>query len=259
MALFTDAEILTLDDLLAFEGSLVHVASTHNINVDKKVSLAKRVVSEKVTIWLQDSSLTDPQWFSRCLIGLSTVVVTPPLNKWLCFETLTRFFAEAYNVQLNTRFEGKWKEYQQEAKYASDELIQSGLGIVFKPLPKPAMPLVSIQQGVAPAEPLYVQSSWTDAQGNESALSPVNGLLVGNQSGISVQMAEGALASPPAAIGWNIYVSSDSRRLTRQNGNPLTIGSTWTLPATGIVDGKDGGDGQVPEFFVPLVRKIRRG
>ena len=175
MALFTDAQIVTIDDLLPFEASLVQVASSHDINVDQKIALAISSVSEKLLLLLNDTGMSDPQWLSRRVIGLSTVVVTPPLQRWLCFEALARFFAEAYNVQLNTRFEGKWKEYQDETRFAADQTIQAGLGIVFKPLPKPKMPEVSVQQGNAPAEPLFVQTSWLDAQGNEGALSPVNG------------------------------------------------------------------------------------
>ncbi len=259
MALFTDVEILVVEDLQPFESSLLQIASTHAINVDQKISLAKHAVAEKLLLFLQDAGLSDPQWLSRRVIGLSTVVVTPPLKRWLRFEALAAFFAEAYNVQLNTRFQAKWTEYQQEAKGASDQLLHSGLGIVFKPLPKPAMPVVSIQQGVAPAESLYVQVSWLDSQGNESALSPVNGLVANSQSSISVQTAEGALQSPPGALGWNVYLGSNSDRITLQNGNPLSIGSTWSLPPTGIVDGAPGGDGQSPDLFIPISRQTRRG
>jgi hypothetical protein len=259
MALFTDAEIITLGDLLPFESSLVQVASAHGINVDTKIGLATSVISEKLLLLLQDTGMSDPQWLSRVVIGLSTVVVTPPLQRWLCFESLTRVFAEAYNVQLNTRFQGKWKEYQSETRYAADQTIQAGLGIVFTPLPKPQMPEVSVQQGVGPAESLYVQTSWVDSDGEESALSPVYGLVLTSQSGISVQMAEGALGAPPAALGWNIYVGSVASQITLQNGNPLIIGSTWTLPASGIVDGEEGGNGQAPQYFVPVSRQIRRG
>jgi hypothetical protein len=259
MALFTDAEIITLEDLLPYEASLVQVASSHGINVDTKITLATSVISEKLLLWLRDASVSDPQWVSRWVIGLSTVVVTPPLQRWLCYESLTRFFAEAYNVQLNTRFQGKWTEYQKAARYASDLTIQAGLGIVFKPLPKPQLPEVAVQQGGAPAESLFVQTSWVDSQGIESALSAVNGLVVGNQSGITVQMAEGALEAPPAAFGWNVYVGSNSNHITLQNGNPLTIGSTWQLPVSGIEDGEVGGNGQLPNFIVPICRQIRRG
>jgi hypothetical protein len=259
MALFTDAEVITLEDLLPFETSLVQVASAHAINVDTKISLATNALSEKLLQLLRDTGMSDPQWLSRGVIGLSTLVVTPPLQRWLCFESLSKVFAEAYNVQLNTRFQGKWKEYQGESQFAADQTIQAGLGIVFKPLPKPQMPEVSVQQGTAPAEPLFVQSSWVDSQGDESALSPVNGLVVNNQSTISVQMAEGALEAPPAALGWNVYVGSDSNQITLQNGNPLSIGSTWTLPVSGIVNGNEGANGQAPQYFVPVSRQIRRG
>ncbi len=259
MSLFTDAETITLDDLLPFEASLVQVASSHEINVDKKIALAIRSIGEKLLLLLNDTGMSDPQWLSRSVIGLSTVVITPPLQLWLCLESLARFFAEAYNVQLNTRFQGKWKEYQDEAKCAADQTIQGGVGIVFKPLPKPQMPEVSVQQGAAPAESLFVQTSWLDSQGNESALSPINGLVAPNESSISVQMTEGALQSPPAAFGWNVYVGSAADQITLQNGNPLTIGLTWSLPASGIVNGPSPGQGQLPDYIVPISRQIRRG
>jgi hypothetical protein len=259
MSLFTDAETITLDDLLPFEASLVQVASSHDINVDQKIALAIRSIGEKLLLLLNDTGMSDPQWLSRSVIGLSTVVITPPLQLWLCLESLARFFAEAYNLQLNTRFQGKWKEYQDEAKCAADQTIQAGLGIVFKPLPKPQMPEVSVQQGAAPAESLFVQTSWLDSQGNESALSPINGLVAPNESSISVQMTEGALQSPPAAFGWNVYVGSAADQITLQNGNPLTIGLTWSLPASGIVNGPSPGQGQLPDYIVPISRQIRRG
>ena len=259
MALFTDAQIITLNDLLPFEASLVQVAAAHGINVDTKISLATSFVAEKLFRLLQDTGMSDPQWLSRCVIGLSTVVVTPPLQRWLCIESLTRVFAEAYNVQLNTRFQGKWKEYQAETKYAADQTIQAGLGIVFVPLPKPQMPEVSMQHGNSPAESIYVQTAWVDANGDESALSPINGLVLNSQSTISVQMAEGANGAPPAALGWNIYVGSVVSQITLQNGNPLITGSTWTLPSTGIVNGPAGGNGQTPQYIVPVSRQIRRG
>jgi hypothetical protein len=185
--------------------------------------------------------------------------VTPPFKRWLCVEALAQFFAEAYNVQLNSRFQAKWQEYRQEVKHSSDQALHAGLGIVFKPLPKPHMPEVSVQQGVAPAEPLYVQVSWLDSELDESALSPVHGLVANSQSSITVQMAEGVLHAPPTAFGWNVYLGSNTDSITLQNGNPLSIGSTWTLPPTGIVNGPRGGDGQRPDFIVPISRQIRRG
>ena len=120
MALFTDAQTVTLNDLLPFEASLVQVASSHNIDVDQKIALAVASVGETLFLLLKDTAMSDPQWLSRRAIGLSTVVITPPLYHWLCFASLARFFAEAYNVQLNTRFDAKWKQYKEDARVAAD-------------------------------------------------------------------------------------------------------------------------------------------
>ena len=259
MALFTDASVVTLDDLLPFETSLVQVASSHGINVDTKINLAASAIGDKLMLWLLKVGASDPQWQNRRLLGLSTIVVTPTLHQWLCFDSLSRFFAEAYNVQLNTRFQGKWTEYQQQANQAGAMVFMSGLGIVYNPLPKPALPVVSIQSGTAAAQALFIQTAWVDQLGNEGALSPVNGIILNGASTIAVAMAEGALNVPAAAIGWNIYVSSTEDNLTRQNSTPLAIGSTWQLPTSGLISGPAPIGGQLPNYYIDLSRKIQRG
>jgi hypothetical protein len=259
MALFTDADIVTLDDLLQFEAPLVQIASSHNINVDTKITLSVDAIGDKLMLWLLNVGASDPQFLNRRLLGLSTVVVTSTLQRWLCFDSLSRFFAEAYNVQLNTRFQAKWTEYQNEADQASEMFFMSGVGIVYKALPRPALPLVSVQNGNSPAQAIFVQTAWADGQGNEGALSPVNGLILNQNSTIVVSMSEGATNAPAAAAGWNVYVSSSEGDLTRQNLTPLPIGATWQLPSTGISQGPEAIGGQTPQFYVQLSRQIRRG
>ncbi len=259
MALFTDSGVVTLDDLLQFEAPLVQVASSHGINVETKVNLSIDAIGDKLLLWLLDIGASDPQFLNRRVLGLSTVVVTSSLHRWLCFDSLSRFFAEAYNVQLNTRFQAKWTEYQNEAAQASQMFFMSGVGIVYKALPRPALPLISVQTGNSPAQAIFVQTAWVDGSGNEGALSPVNGLILAENSTIVVSMAEGAVNAPSAAVGWNVYVSASEDDLTRQNFTPLSIGATWQLPSTGIVEGPDPIDGQQPQFYVQLSRQIRRG
>lgn len=259
MALFTDAIIVTLDDLLHFETSLVQVASSHGIDVDTKINLATDAISDTLLLWLLRAGASDPQFLNRRLLGLSTVVVTPVLQRWMCFESLSRFFGEAYNVQLNTRFQGKWTEYQAQASEASNLVFLSGLGIVYNPLPKPAIPLVSIQTGSAPALAVFIETAWVDSHGNESAVSPVNGVILSGASSVVVEMAEGALNIPRAAVGWNVYAGTDEDDLTRQNSAPLSIGSTWQLPSTGFVDGPEALGGQQPNYYIILPRISQRG
>ena len=259
MALFTDANIVTLDDLLEFETALVQVASTHGINVETKVKLATDAIGERLMVWLLGVGASDPQWPKRRILGLSTIVVTQPLKQWLCYETLSRFFAEAYNVQLNTRFQGKWTEYQQASRVAAEMTFASDLGMVYNPLPRPAMPLMAIETGTLDPQALFVQTTWVDQNGAESALSPVNGTILDSAATIVVGMSEGALGAPETAAGWNVYASTTSDELTRQNSAPLSIGSTWELPATGLIDGAGAGDGQHPDSYIRLSKQIRRG
>jgi hypothetical protein len=259
MALFTDADVVTLEDLQQFESALVEVASTHDINVSTKINLATSSIGDLLLLWLLRSSMSDPQWLTRRVLGLSTVVVTPTLYRWLCFESLSRFYAEAYNVQLNTRFQGKWTEYQTASSQAAEMVSLSGIGIVYHALPKPARPSLSTGTGNALAETIFVQTAWVDSAGNEGALSPVNALTIPSDSSISAAMAEGALAAPPAASGWNVYVSTSEDTTYRQNGSPLAIGSTWNLPLSGFIDGPAAIDGQQPNYFVIDPKRIQRG
>ncbi|MGH9694040.1 MAG: hypothetical protein ACRD5Z_07865, partial [Bryobacteraceae bacterium] len=76
MALFTDTNVITLDDLLPYEVTLVQIASPHGINVDTKINLASSAVGDKLLLWLLEAGVSDPQFATRLQIGLSTVVVT---------------------------------------------------------------------------------------------------------------------------------------------------------------------------------------
>ncbi|MGC2661525.1 MAG: hypothetical protein WA324_26525 [Bryobacteraceae bacterium] len=259
MALFTDAEVIGLEDLQQFESALVEVASTHDINVSTKINLALASIGDLLSLWLLRSDKSDPQWLTRRALGLSTVVVTPTLYRWLCFEALSRFYSEAYNVQLNTRFQGKWTEYQAAALQASEMVRLSGIGIVYHALPKPELPLLSTGTGNALQQTIFLQTAWIDSQGNEGALSPVNALALPDNSSISAAMAEGAVNAPPAAAGWNVYVSTTEDTTYRQNSSPLQIGATWTLPVSGFIYGPTPIDGQSPNYFVVDPKRIQRG
>jgi hypothetical protein len=260
MALFTDINIISLDDLLRFESTLVQIASSHGIDVNTKISLAASAIGNKLMLWLLNVGRSDPQWLNRRQLGLSTVVVTPPLQRWLCLESLSYFFAEAYNVQLNTRFQVQSTEYRQMSSEAANSTLLSGVGIVYHPLPQPALPLVTVAAGTLPAQALFAQTAWVDAIGNESAPSPVNGLVLPANSAVTIAMAGGA---PPAAAGWNIYMSSTSTGLTLQNPEPIAAGSSWSLPATGVSNGTGlttvPNLGQGPDFYISISKPIQRG
>ncbi|HZS55925.1 MAG TPA: hypothetical protein VFA65_16100 [Bryobacteraceae bacterium] len=259
MALFTDTDVVTLNDLLQFESSLTQVSTTHSIDVETKITLAMHATGDKLMLWLLNAGASDPQWMQRRVLGLSTVVVTPTLFRWICFDSLSRFFAEAYNVQLNTRFQGKWTEYQQQAQEAADMVFMSGLGIVYNPLPEPAMAAVTTGAGALLAESFFAQTTWVDSKGNESTPSPVNGQLLQNFSSVTVLPVSAATQPPAAAVGWNLYASTTNAKLTLQNATPLRLGSSWQLSRGGLIAGSVPSGGQQPDFYLTLSKRILRG
>ena len=259
MALFTDPDVVTLDDLLPFEGSLVQVSSTHSIDVQAKIQLATNEISDKLMLNLLRAGLSDPQWLNRARIGLSTVVVTPTLFRWLCFDSLARVYAEAYNVQLNTRFQGKWNEYQQQSDAVGELCLASGIGVVLNPLSKPALPAISNGTGSFQASSIFVQVTWVDRLGNESAVSPINGMILNGSASIQVSMVEASSQAPITATGWNVYASTSQGGLSLQNSSPIVIGSPWQMPSSGLVSGASPKNGQIPDVTVACIRRWQRG
>ena len=259
MPLFTDADVVTLDDLLLFENSLVQVSSTHGIDIQAKIRLATEEIGDKLMLNLLRAGQSDPQWLQRIRIGLSTVVVTSSLARWLCFDSLARVYAEAYNVQLNTRFQGKWIEYQQQSSTASETFLAGGIGIVLNPLPKPAIPGIQTGVGNFQASSIFVQASWVDHLGNESAPSPINGVILNGSASIQVVMTEADAQTPTAAIGWNVYASTTQQGLTRQNSLPLAVGASWQVSSGNLMGGISPRNGQMPYITIPCTRRWQRG
>jgi len=146
-----------------------------------------------------------------------------------------------------------------ESKTAAELFFRTGAGVVHKALPRAATPLVSVQTGTLVSQMLSVQTAWVGASGDEGALSPVNAINLPNASSMAVAMAEGALAAPEAAVGWNVYAGASDGTVSRQNAQPLAIGSTWDMPLSGLVIGASAVNGQAPDAFIPLATQIKRG
>lgn len=258
MALFTDPDVVTLDDLLKFESSLVQVSSTHGIDVETKIRLAVDEIGDKILLGLLQAGAPG-QWTGTTELGLSNVVLSSPLYRWICFNSLARVYAEAYNVQLNTRFQGKWTEYQQQATQASNLVLASGLGVVTSPLPKPGLPVIAVSQGPISAPAIFVQVSWTGNQNQESAPSPVAGAVLNGAASVQIVLSEVRSDLPSDATGWNVYAASAQGNLTLQTDVPLSLDEPWQMPTSGIAIGRRAGTGQSPDFTIAFSKRLQRG
>ncbi len=93
----------------------------------------------------------------------------------------------------------------------------------------PAPNLSQISGGSLLESPYFVKTSYTNAHG-ETVASSESTLEVYANSLLQV-------ASPPSVVGatgWNVYVSILSGMEIKQNLSPIALGTSWTLPMTGL-------------------------
>ncbi len=246
MALFTDGLISSIDDLLAYESSILDVARTEGIDLVVKLELAEQEIGIELAAFLVQHSESTP--------GLESVAVTEPLRKWHTFHTLALVYRDAHSRQLNDRYLAKWKEADRLSKWASSMLFQSGVGIVEEPLERAERPELSTTPGAAAGGTYYVRAAWVNALGEEGAPSDLAILTALDGSLLQVR----AVNPPGNAQSWNVYVGLSHSELALQNAQPLGRDEFWTASDSGLSGGRSPGTGQDPDYYV-LAGATRRG
>jgi hypothetical protein len=268
MALLTDGPISVVADLLAYEASLADVADAEGIDLAGKLQLAQgEVGAELAAAALRPGNIywLGPTWNSTASevnlsrFPMSQVVVTSPLKLWHTFQALAITYRDAYNRKLNDKYLPKWNEYKDLARWASNLLYQTGIGLVMQPIPKPNAPsIISVGGTLGPAT-VYAQMSWVGADGvTEGAASDEQATEIGAGQTLRVTPSSPP-GSPYSITGWNVYVGGSSGGGVRQNGPPLTPGQAWTLPGAALAAGTAVGTGQQPDLFRTVPRFVQRG
>lgn len=255
MALFTDGPISVTMDLQNYESSILSVASTEGIDLAGKMALAQDDIANQVmTFLLRRVPVQDYLWNLRRAKGVSDVVVTPALRQWHAHKTLALVYRDAYNNQLNDRYLGKWKEYEQLAKISSENFLQIGVGVVADPIQKPAVAVLSTVAGPGSGATYYVVATWVNRAGQEGSPSDVAQITTADG-----QQLVAGVADPPAnASGWNVYVGPAPDSVSRQNDLPIGTSGRWTLTVP-LRSGSPAGEGQPPTWFFVDHRVIERG
>jgi hypothetical protein len=257
MALFTDGPISSAKELQEYEAAVLTDANAEGIDVSAKVTLAQQeLANELILFLLRRAPFRDYQPNVRRSRGLTDVVVTDALLQWHIYKTIAMVYRDAYNNQLNDRYQGKWNEYEQLAKGSSRTYFQLGVGVVADPLPRATMPALSSVAGNGSGATFYVIATWTNSAGQEGAPSPYAQLSTSPGEILSV----GLTGTPPQnAIGWNAYVGPSPGAVTRQNDSPVGIGSNWIMTGVLGAGGAPVPMGQKPDWFIVDHRTIERG
>ena len=186
---------------------------------------------------------------------LDSIVTTPALRLWHTFHTLVLVYRDAHNNQLNDRYAGRWTEYKELAKWASDILFRNGIGIATDPIPIAAVPTLGSVNGPLSETTYFVQVSWMNPSGEEGTPSRLGSLMVPDQAVLQVTPV-----SPPSnARFWNVYAGTTIDSITLQNVTPVAVGQVWTEAATGLVAGRPPGNGQKPSYLKSVPRVLQRG
>src|SRR5579884_400786 len=268
MALLTDGPVSDIQDLIAYEANVVAVAEAEGIDLDSKLRLAQNEVStELAAAALRPGNVywAGPAWNSTTSevnlsrFQMNQVVVTPPLKLWHTFQALAITYRDAYNRKLNDKYLPKWTEYKELARWASNLLYETGMGLVMQPIPRPGQPTIDWETGLASGMTFYVQISWAGANGvAEGAASSKQAATTSD--GQLLRVTPPAPPGDPYSLaGWNVYVGTASGAGMRQNGQPLPMGQSWVMPASGLAAGPAVGAGQQPDFFRTVPRFIQRG
>lgn len=254
MALLTDGPVAEIADLQAYDSSILDTARNEGIGLDKKIEVAQRKLELELSVFLLRMG-GEGLMSLNGQAELRKVVVTAGLERWHVLETLAAVYCDAYNSQLNDRYLGRWKEYARLAEQTAEMVREVGVGVVRDPLPRPSAPVVTAS-GAPGADITYaIQFAWRSASGASSAASPVAhySVLDGAQPVVSVADA------PANASGWDVYVSIAGDPPLKQNLGAIPVGSSWTMPGTGLVAGLPAASGQTPDYYVRRSRVLPRG
>jgi hypothetical protein len=226
------------------------------IGLTAKLRLATEEISYNVVdILLDHTPPSDPSGTQRRMLGVSEVVVTPQLRRWHALHTLEITYRDAYNNQLNDRYQAKWDEYRSLANEARDQTLHYGIGLISTSIPRAEAPIFSVTAGLIPSTIYYVRVSWLSATGQEGLASKETTYQTADGSLLVVQ----SVAPPAVAAAWNVYIGTTETTVTLQNAAPIPVGQTFTIPGTGLITGIPAGSGQAADSWVTGGRALLRG
>ena len=256
MALLTDGTPNDTEALRVYETAILDVASVERIDLDVKLGLAIEEVSDDILDILLDHTRTvDPQSTIRRAMGVSDVVVTQQLKRWHALHTLEIVYRDAFNNQLNDRYQAKFNEYRELSRNARAHTVRFGIGLVLNAIPKAPQPLFGVTAGPVQAATYYAKASWVSAIGQEGSPSDLTAFDAPAGSLPVVQCPN----PPGVATGFNVYLGLSPTTLALQNSDPVSAGQSFTMPDTGLVDGRPPGSGQAPDSYIIGGPALRRG
>jgi len=240
MALFTDGPLSTIEVLVAYDSTVLETARNEGIDLATKLALAQ----EELGIELRRFFARRGVWE----LELGNVVASEALRKCHAFRALALAFREASHTQLNERYRARWEEWEKAAAWAWEALLETGVGIVEKPIPRPRRLVVTKRALPAAAGTYYVKAAWVNGAGEEGSASEAAVVTTADGEGLVVQLPD----PPDGVTGWNVYVGYGENETMKQNQEPIPPGQSWAQEADGLREGPGPSEGQRPSYYVRI-------
>ncbi len=255
MALFLDGTISTLEELRAYESSVIELAAVEGLDLAAKLELAQKEIGVELQEFLSDHGDIGAQTADRSVSDLSPVVVTEPLQQWHLLRTLGLVFEDLSSKRFDDRYGDKRKTYRSRDRECRDRLFRIGVGVVDQPVAKASMPRARTLSGFGGAGLYYVKIAWRNASGESGEPSHALTHMIRDGGRLAVT----AVAPPASAIAFDVYAGFTESGLSRQNSQPLSPASEWIAPETGLTTGPPPAPGQSPNRYVQANKQLRRG
>ena len=243
--LFTDGTILSIQELREHDNFVLDVASTESIELNSKLAVAQREIGYEIQSFLK----------TRCVgSDLDAVFVNQQLRDLLVTHTLSIVYRDAYNLHLNDRYLGRWKEFTRASDRGLLRLFLNGVGIAAVAVAQAPQPSVAVSPDGGLAAGIYgIQSAWQHLTGTigERSVS-----VLAECSGGSISVNPGP--APLNVSGWHVFIADLDAVPARQNPSPLALGSIWTQGAALRVD-LPGPVVSGPDYYVRSSGQISRG
>ena len=255
MALFTDGEISTVEDLRAYDTAVLEVASAEGVDLTAKLEIARSEIGVELEEFIGKRTGDGSAEFGGASTSIDNVVVTPALKQWHTLLALALIYGDVQGNHRHTGYQTKWQEYRRRARWASDSLWRTGVGLVWSPLPKPAAPALRSAPGTLAPRTYFVRVAWGNRSGERSEASGLAILTLDNAGTIAVT----ALNAPATAAGYDVYAGVTEDGLARQNAALVGPGEEWVLPESGLAPGAGLPQGQQPDWRLRNDRVLQRG
>lgn len=238
MALFTDGVLSSIEELMAYDSTLLETARTEGIDLSAKLAAAQEELGIELKRYLARRGVWD--------VGLANIAVNEALRKCHVFRTLALTYRDAAHTQLNDRYSARWREWEKAAEWAWQALLEMGVGIVTKPIPRGPRPVLATVSLPVPGATYYVRVAWVGESGEEGAASEPAVITTDDGQGLLVSVDD----APPCATAWNVYVGYGPKETMKQNVVPIPLGHSWQQSSAQLLSGPAPGDGQMPTYYV---------